>query len=651
MRDPLFVPTTVRTAPAEHFTPAKVPGEENCSSHLLYDSHRKSFVAGLYLYFRETESPVPHETMATAPCSHCDDLRSEIEALKRANNELQAKQGLDNLKLADTANESTEQKITPFSVSGAVDKHGNILPVDYDKLTRDFGASRVTPALIERFEKVTGKKAHRFMRRGMVISHREFEKILDRYEKGEKFFLYTGRGPSSDSMHIGHATPFEFTKFLQETFDCPLVIMLTDDEKFLHQHKYTIQDVEGFMKSNAKDIIGLGFDPKKTFMFSDIEFMSGGANGGFYRNILRLGERITVNSSKATFGHTDSSNVMLTAFVATQAATAFATSFPHIFGTDDLQVRKIGCLIPCAIDQDPYFRQCREHAEKLKYQKPALIHSLFLPALQGPGSKMSASDTTSAIFLSDTPKQIKTKVNKYAFSGGQDTAELQRELGGNPDVDVAYQYLNFFLDDDAELAKIRSDYRSGNLLTGELKAKCIKVIQDYVAAFQERRKEVTEETRMEFMTPKPLTYGLNPRPVVMPTSGGTEISSKSSAQQKPGATNVAEANGSNVTAPATASTPKPQNAETMPPTSQQLATSSQPSQSQQPPKSQSQTSQHSRKTSSKVDRIQEHLKEATTRGFMQPNLSTDASGPTASSDAPNGLGHARTPSKRLSRNG
>lgn len=46
----------------------------------------------------------------------------------------------------------------------------------------------------------------------------------------------------------------------------------------------------------------------------------------------------------------------------------------------------------------------------------------------------------------DTPKQILNKMNKYAFSGGQETLELHRELGGNPDVDVAYQYLRFFLE-------------------------------------------------------------------------------------------------------------------------------------------------------------------------------------------------------------
>lgn len=63
---------------------------------------------------------------------------------------------------------------------------------------------------------------------------------------------------------------------------------------------------------------------------------------------------------------------------------------------------------------------------------------------------MSASDANSSIFMTDTPNQIKSKINKHGFSGGQETVEEHRRLGGNPDVDVAYQYLGFFLDDDEE---------------------------------------------------------------------------------------------------------------------------------------------------------------------------------------------------------
>ena len=107
-----------------------------------------------------------------------------------------------------------EQNITPFDVSGGVDEHGNLLPVDYTKLTEKFGATPISKDLLARFERVTAKRAHRFLRRGIVFTHRELNLILDRYERGEPFYLYTGRGPSSDSLHVGHVVPFEFTKYV-----------------------------------------------------------------------------------------------------------------------------------------------------------------------------------------------------------------------------------------------------------------------------------------------------------------------------------------------------------------------------------------------------------------------------------------------------
>ena len=106
----------------------------------------------------------------------------------------------------------TEQLITPFEVSGGTDESGKLLPVNYVKLTEKFGATVISSELLERFEKVTGKRPHKWLRRKIVFSHRDLEKILDLHEKGESFFLYTGRGPSSGSLHVGHATPFEFTK-------------------------------------------------------------------------------------------------------------------------------------------------------------------------------------------------------------------------------------------------------------------------------------------------------------------------------------------------------------------------------------------------------------------------------------------------------
>ncbi|KAF8244338.1 tryptophanyl-tRNA synthetase, partial [Wilcoxina mikolae CBS 423.85] len=398
---------------------------------------------------------------------------------------------------------SQEQAITPWDVSGEVGADGKVAAIDYDKLINQFGTRRISSELLLRFEKLTGHRPHILLRRGMFFSHRDLERILDRYEAGKPFFLYTGRGPSSDSMHLGHMIPFTFTKWLQDVFDVPLVIMLTDDEKFLFRPALTIPDVKKYTLQNAADIIAVGFDVTKTFIFSDFDFMG----GAFYENVVKVSRCITTNQAKSAFGFTDADNIGKLHFASIQASTSFATTFPHIFGTS-ASVRDIPALIPCAIDQDPYFRLCRDVAQRLKYQKPALIHSQFFPALGGPGSKMSASIDSSAIFMNDTANQIKKKINKYAFSGGQVTAEEQRKYGGNPDVDVPFQYLTFFLESDEELEEIRRSYVAGELMTGELKAKCIKVLQEFVVGFQERRKLVTDEVVSEFMDgTRPLVWG------------------------------------------------------------------------------------------------------------------------------------------------
>jgi tryptophanyl-tRNA synthetase len=103
------------------------------------------------------------------------------------------------------------QDINPWSVSGAV-VDGQIQAIDYNRLVESFGTQLISEALLQRFKKVTGHDPHPFMRRGLIYSHRDFETILDRHEKGLPFYLYTGRGPSSDSMHLGHMVPFSFAK-------------------------------------------------------------------------------------------------------------------------------------------------------------------------------------------------------------------------------------------------------------------------------------------------------------------------------------------------------------------------------------------------------------------------------------------------------
>lgn len=240
-----------------------------------------------------------------------------------------------------------------------------------------------------------------------------------------------------------------------------------------------------------------------------------------------------------------STNIGRVFFPSVQCVAAFATSYPLIWGDSPDKPRQkrtaaIPCLIPCAIDQDPYFRLLRDNAHRMKLPspKPALIHSKFLTALQGAGGKMSASDATSAIFMSDTKAEVKKKINKYAFSGGGATLEEHRANGGNPNVDVPFQYLTYFLDDDAELERIRQSYISGELLTGEMKQLCISIMQEYVEAFQSRRKAVTDDLLKQFMTPRKLEWRGNPNPIKVqkgaaPTASASQPPSQASTQKLP----------------------------------------------------------------------------------------------------------------------
>jgi len=317
--------------------------------------------------------------------------------------------------------EKDDMVVTAFEVSGNI---------DYNKLIDKFGSKPLTSYLLKRLENVTVKRGtvdrlHRFLRREIFFSHRDIEKICELLEgwygisppsedeEAEEesgntvasdlpttqcpFYLYTGRGPSSSAMHLGHLVPFLFTAWLQKAFRCPLVIQMTDDEKFLFKGEYSSEnagdgdtmDVDpnrtgdnlnhfaSLTIENAKDIIACEFIKEKTFIFSDLEYV-----GRMYPNIVRIWKAVTVNQVNGVFGFDASSNIGKIAFPAVQAAPSFGSSFPNVLGGGGhANAATLSCLIPCAIDQDPYFRLTRDIAHKLVprhhplHGKPALIHS------------------------------------------------------------------------------------------------------------------------------------------------------------------------------------------------------------------------------------------------------------------------------------
>ena len=355
---------------------------------------------------------------------------------------------------------SDEFVVTPWHVEG---------DIDYDKLIKQFGTQKISNDLLSKLQKVTGED-HFMLRRGIFFSHRDLNLILENYEKGKEFFLYTGRGPSGHT-HIGHLVPWVFAKWLQDKFNVNMYFQLTDDEKFFAKQDLSLDQTTNFALENALDFIALGFKPEKTKIIVNTKNIK-----TLYPIAAQVAKKINFSNTKAVFGFTNDTNVGMIFYTSLQSAPCFI---------EDKQV-----LILLGVDQDPHFRITRDIAPKINKIKPSLIHNIMIPSLLGPGGKMSASDEKNTIYTTDSPEVVKKKINKYAFSGGQPDIDEHRKIGGNPDIDVSYQYLRIFFEpDDNKLKKIYDDYKSGKMLTGELKLILIEKINEFLSVHQQKREE------------------------------------------------------------------------------------------------------------------------------------------------------------------
>lgn len=354
-------------------------------------------------------------------------------------------------------------KITPWDVTGKV---------DYDKIVKEFGLGLINNNLLGRLAKLA-RGLHPLLVRKVFFSHRDMPWLLNKIESGNKFFLYTGRGPS-ERTHFGHLIPWLLTKWFQERFKVPLIFQFTDDEKYLQKQGLRLEKVRQFAIDNALDVIALGFNQKLTHFLFNTEHA-----GLLYPLALKVAKHVTFNTSKAVFGFNNSSNIGILFFTSMQAVPAMLPSV--------LANKNIPCLIPMGLDQDPHFRVARDVLPRLGFYKPACLYSKFLLGLTG-SSKMSASKSPNdVLFLSDDLEVAERKL-KNSFTGGRETAEKQKRLGGNPYIcPIYYYYLFFFAETETDLEAVQQECLHGKRLCGDCKAQLIEKILKFLEKHQKAR--------------------------------------------------------------------------------------------------------------------------------------------------------------------
>lgn len=360
-----------------------------------------------------------------------------------------------------------EFEVTPYDVEGAI---------DYEALAARFGIKLIDDKLKQRIKK-DGGDLHFMIRRGIYFAQRDMDWLLDEYEKGNRFYLYTGIAPSG-SMTVAHLIPFMMLKWLQDKFDADVYIEIPDEEKFLVKRdmKLTLDEVHKLAYEDALNIAALGFDPKKTKIFLDTEYA-----GVLYKQAVRVAKHVTFSIVKDAFGFGNDANIGSIFYTSMQAVPAFLKSVE--------EGRNVPCLIPLGVDQDVHFRVARNVIEKLGYYKPAIMHSKFMPSLKG-GAKMSSSDPGNTIYIDDDAETVVKKVNR-AITGQQATAELQKKFGGDPDKCAVCQYYRFLFEpDDKKLEKIFEAERKGTMLAGEHKKDLAAKINRFLEEHRKNREKI-----------------------------------------------------------------------------------------------------------------------------------------------------------------
>jgi tryptophanyl-tRNA synthetase len=365
----------------------------------------------------------------------------------------------------DTTND--DFTVTPYDVVGEI---------DYRELLDRFGADELTDDHIARFP-----DPHPMVRRKVFYAGRDVDRFLAAANGGETVSVVTGVGPSGP-MHIGHAMHFYHAKQLQDRTGAHVYVPMSDDEKYFAKD-LSLAEIGEYARENLRDLLAVGFDPERTRIIVDTADAD-----VVYPLAVQFGKHVTQSTMEATYGRPD--NVGLSFYPAVQIAHLLLPQLVH---------GRHASVVPIAADQDPHVRLARDVAAKEQFDvdKPAALLSKFLPTLDGPG-KMSSSDKAPAIYLTDDRETVAEKVQTHAYSGGKSSLDAHREQGGDPEVDVAYQLLAFFFEDDDEaLERLGEEYRSGGLLSGELKAYAAERIADFLEAHRERREQI-EDLEAEF---------------------------------------------------------------------------------------------------------------------------------------------------------
>jgi len=312
---------------------------------------------------------------------------------------------------------------------------------------------------------------------------------IDPTDPTAKRRILTGDTPTG-RLHLGHFVgSLENRIRLQDEYDCYFLLanmhaFTTRAEKAAEIRRDTLEIV--------KDWLAAGIDPERATIVLQTEVPAIAELTWFFAMLVpfnRVMRNPTLKTEIESKGLGDSYSFGFPMYAVGQCADILA------FRPD---------LVPVGVDQVAHIEMCREIARKFNQvycgvdthaedeQHEALGGVFPIPAalvgrvgrLVGTDGKQKMSKSLdNAVFLSDTPKQVKKKINGMYPGQSRDP-----DQPGDPDINPVFEYADIFIKDESLVADLKARYRKGdNLGDGHGKAFVIDAVNELLDPIRERR--------------------------------------------------------------------------------------------------------------------------------------------------------------------
>ena len=356
-----------------------------------------------------------------------------------------------------------------------LDPWGTSAVKNYERLQSEFGIAPVAP-LVKRF-----KKPSPHMSRGIDFGQRDLALIADAIDNNKPYAVMSGIKPDG-AFHLGNKMTADDMIYFQSLSKNARVYYAIADVEAYADNGISFAESSKTAVRNVADILALGLDPDKAVVYKQSEEL----------RVMQLStifsKGVTNNMLKAIYGERQI-GLYISALV--QAGDILMPQLPEFGGPKPV-------LVPVGADQDPHIRLSRDLA--VRYQSdfafvpPSAIYHRLELALTG-GYKMSKRVPDSGFTLDDAAAEASRRV-RVAFTGGRNTVEEQRRLGGRPDICPVYDLYRFhFARDDEHVKLVYHECTKGIRLCGECKQEAMGLVKGFLEEHHKRRNSLMADAK------------------------------------------------------------------------------------------------------------------------------------------------------------